>query len=113
MASGATRVLTGEITRSIRDTVSDVGPIAAGDHIGLTVADGIVTVAADLSECVEELLAKLVTDEHEIVTLIEGEGATAASTRQITQWLSERFPHVACEVLHGGQPLYPYYLSIE
>jgi hypothetical protein len=113
MASGATRVLTGEITRSIRDTVSDIGPIAAGDHIGLTVGDGIVTVAADLSECVQELLAKLVTDEHEIVTLIEGEGATAASTRQITQWLSERFPHVACEVLHGGQPLYPYYLSIE
>jgi len=112
MAAGASRVVTGEITRSIRDTVSEAGPIAAGDHLGLT-GDGIVAVAAELTECAEELLAKLVTGDHEIVTLIEGEGATTASTRHITRWLEERFPHVSCEVLHGGQPLYPYYLSIE
>ena len=59
------------------------------------------------------LLDALVSDEHEIVTVIEGEGATAADTRQITEWLSENRPGVAPEVHHGGQPLYPYLLGVE
>lgn len=112
MAGGASRVVTGEVTQAIRSTTSDAGPIETGDHIGIADHE-IITVAPALTECVEELLAKLVTSDHEIVTLIEGEGATAASTRQITRWLAERFPDVSCEVLHGGQPLYPYYVSIE
>jgi DAK2 domain fusion protein YloV len=112
MAGAASRVLTGEVTRAIRDTTSDAGTIATGDHIGIS-DHRIRTVAAELTECVEKLLATLLTDEHEIVTLIEGDGSSGHATRQITRWLEERFPHVACEVLHGGQPLYPYYVSIE
>ena len=59
------------------------------------------------------LLERLVTDDHELVTLIEGEGATAADTRRILSWLAEASPDVATEVHHGGQPLYPYLLGIE
>jgi dihydroxyacetone kinase-like predicted kinase len=50
---------------------------------------------------------------HELVTLIEGEGAKVADTRKISEWLSEEYPDVALEVHHGGQPLYPYLLGIE
>ena len=48
-----------------------------------------------------------------IVTLIEGEGASAASTRRVTEWLAENHPDVEHEIHHGGQPLYPYYVGIE
>ena len=41
------------------------------------------------------------------------EGATAGDTRRITEWLREHHSDVTCEVHHGGQPLYPYFLSIE
>jgi uncharacterized protein len=34
----------------------------------------------------------LVGDEHEIVTIIEGEGASAGATRRITEWLDEHRP---------------------
>ncbi len=112
MASAAGRVLTGSVTRSVRATGSDIGPIAEGDVIGLA-GDIIAVVASSLSEGVEGLLATLLQDSHEIVTLIEGEGATNADTRRITSWLEERFPQVQAEVHHGGQPLYPYLLSIE
>ena len=112
MASAAGRVITGSVTRSIRDSASEAGPIAEGDLIGLA-GDTISVVATTLPECVEALLAKLLDDSHEIVTLIEGEGATQADTRRITGWLEERFPNVETEVHHGGQPLYPYLLSIE
>ena len=52
-------------------------------------------------------------DEHEIVTIIEGDGATHASTRAVTEWLSEHHPDVTAEVHHGGQPLYPYLFGVE
>lgn len=112
MSAASDRVITGEVTRSIRASGSEAGPIAEGDWIGLS-DDRIRVVASSLCECVEGLLAKLLDDSHEIVTLIEGEGATQADTRRITSWLEERFPHVEAEVHHGGQPLYPYFLGIE
>ena len=55
----------------------------------------------------------LITNKHELLTIIEGDGATAANTRRITDFLEEEFPNIAVEVHHGGQPLYPYYFGIE
>jgi hypothetical protein len=66
-----------------------------------------------MADAATRLLDQLVGDDHEIVTLIEGEGATAADTRRLTEWLGEHRPEVTCEVHHGGQPLYPYLFSIE
>ena len=63
--------------------------------------------------CTRLLLSRLLDESHELVTLIEGEGARVADTRRIEEWLSEEYPDVALEVHHGGQPLYPYLLGIE
>jgi uncharacterized protein len=48
-----------------------------------------------------------------MVTVIEGEGSSAAVTRRITEWLAEHRPDVDPEVHHGGQPLYPYLFGVE
>ena len=112
MASAATRVVSGEITRAVRDSSFDGGPIHEGDWLGLS-SKSIETVAPSLAEAATGLLDKLVGDEHEIVTVIEGEGSSAADTRRITEWLSEHRPEVSAEVHHGGQPLYPYLFSVE
>jgi DAK2 domain fusion protein YloV len=112
MGEAAARVISGEITVAVRDSTSDVGPIRQGDYLGLS-RDGIEVVAPTLAGAVADLLAKLLTESHEIVTIIEGDGASRADTRQVTDWLSEKRPDVTAEVHHGGQPLYPYLLSIE
>jgi uncharacterized protein len=112
MSEAAARVESGEVTRAVRDANSAAGAVSEGDYIALT-KDGIVAVSPDLGEAATGLLDKLVTDEHEIVTVIEGEGATAADTRRITEWLAEHRPDVSTEVHHGGQPLYPYLVSVE
>jgi hypothetical protein len=112
MAEAANRVVSGEVTRAVRDANSPAGPVSEGDYIALT-KDGIVAVAPDIGEATTSLLDRLVTESREIVTVIEGEGATAADTRRITEWLAEHRPHVSTEVHHGGQPLYPYLVSVE
>jgi len=112
MTEAGARVISAEITRAVRTSVREAGVINEGDYLGLS-RFGIEVVASSLVEAGQDLLAKLVNDGHEIVTIIEGEGATKADTRRLTDWLQEHRPGVTPEVHHGGQPLYPYLFSIE
>jgi DAK2 domain fusion protein YloV len=112
MTDLAAAVVAGEVTQAVRSSTSDVGPIAQGDFLGLA-RDGIKVVEPTLGEATTGLLDLLVGEHHEIVTVIEGEGATAADTRRITEWLGEHRPDAAVEVHHGGQPLYPYLFGVE
>jgi hypothetical protein len=112
MAEAAGNVVAGEVTQAVRGSSSDAGPIAAGDWLGIS-RSGIEVIDANLGEACVGLLAKLLTSDHEIVTVIEGEGASHAVTRRITEWLSDQGGAVEAEVHHGGQPLYPYLFGIE
>jgi dihydroxyacetone kinase-like predicted kinase len=112
MTRATERIISGEVTRAVRDAPSEAGPISEGDYLGITI-EGVVAIDADLAEAVCKLLGKVVADDHGIVTMIEGEGASAGVTRKVTEWLREHHPDVDAEVHHGGQPLYPYLLSVE
>jgi len=112
MAAAARRVRAGEVTRAVRASDSEAGPIETRDWIGLS-RSGVESVAATLSGATCGLLAKMLGDGDEIVTLIEGAGATAADTRRVSEWLRENWPGISLELHHGGQPLYPYLVSVE
>ncbi len=112
MTSAADTVLSGEVTRAVRATSSPAGPIEEGDWLGLD-ADGVRVIAPTPVDAATRLLGGLVTDDHELVTVIVGEGATGAATRQIVAWLEEQCPGVEVETHHGGQPHYPYLFGIE
>jgi hypothetical protein len=112
MEATARRVVPGEVTRAVRDSDTDAGPVRSGDWLGLS-RDGIEVVKDSLAGAACALLELLITDDHDLVTIIEGEGSGAADTRRITEWLKEARPVVETEVHHGGQPLYPYLFSIE
>ena len=112
MSESARRVVAGEVTRAVRDAAGPAGPIHSGDWMGLS-RDGVEVVGDSVAEATCGLLGKLLHDDHELVTLIEGDGTGAGETRRVTEWLAEHRPDVAVEVHHGGQPLYPYLISIE
>jgi DAK2 domain fusion protein YloV len=112
MAEAAANVVAAEVTQAVRDSSCDLGPIAEGDFIAVA-RDGICAVAPSLEGVCEVLLEALVTTSHEIVTVIEGEGASPACTRHIEVWLEDNRPGVTAEIHHGGQPLYPYLFGIE
>jgi uncharacterized protein len=112
MADAAGQVTAAEVTRAVRDSSCELGHITEGDYLGLS-REGIVSLAPGLDEACEQLLDRLVGEEHEIVTVIEGEGAGPATTRRIEVWLQEHRPGVTAEIHHGGQPLYPYLFGVE
>ena len=113
MEAAAAEIAWGEVTRAVRDAVSTpAGPVADGDWLG--VDRGSIEVAhADLSTAACTLLDRLVTDAHEVVTLIEGEGATESTTTAIRGWLAEHRAGAVVEVHDGGQPQSAYLVSAE
>ncbi len=113
MSRAASSVSTGEITQAVRDTNSDAGPVKAGDFIGLVRGDGVVAVGQTLDAVCCDLLAKLITQERELLTIIYGDGATPQSTESLIAHVSEKYPQITCEVHFGGQPLYPYLFGVE
>jgi DAK2 domain fusion protein YloV len=113
MAGAAESVATGEVTRAVRDTASDAGPITTGDWIGIVRGDGIVSVNGSVTGASTALLDLLITPEREIVTVIEGAEATPSVTEALRSWLADQRPDVQVEVHRGGQPLYPYLFGVE
>lgn len=113
MLRAASSVATGEVTQAIRDTNSDAGPVKAGDFIGLVRGDGVVAVAATLDVVCHDLLAKLITPQRELLTIITGSDATSQATDALVAHVGQVHPHISCEVHFGGQPLYPYLFGVE
>ena len=112
MADAADDVVTGEITQAVRDTESELGPIAAGQWLGLD-RGGLKVVAQTTAGAATGLLAELIDDSHELVTVICGADATAAEVEEVAAWLAEQHPEIEAEVHDGGQPLYPFYFGVE
>ena len=113
MAASSCHVLAAEVTRAVRDTTTRRRRGARGRLDRAHQARACVSIAESIAVAACALLDGVVADGHELVTVIEGDGATPANTRRITQWLAEERPGVAVEVHHGGQPLYPYLFGVE
>ncbi len=112
MADAAADVVTGEVTQAVRDTESELGPIAAGQWLGLDRA-GLRVVAPSAVEAATGLLSEVIEDSHELVTVISGADATPAEVDEVAAWLTEHYPEVELEVHEGNQPLYPFYFGVE
>jgi dihydroxyacetone kinase-like predicted kinase len=113
MASAAEAVVAGEVTQAVRDAPTPMGPVRAGDWIGLRRGEGIVSAGATAEEAATALLERLLTPERELLTVITGVQATRAATDAVLAWLTAHRPAVEVEVHEGGQPLYPFLFGAE
>lgn len=105
-------IVTGEVTRAVRESRLNGLTIQAGQFIG--VLDGALLTAGDHAETVlQALLEKAIDEPHELVTLYYGKEISKAEVDQLVETLGERFPEMVFEVVYGGQPLYPYLLGVE
>ncbi|MYB11315.1 MAG: DAK2 domain-containing protein [Acidimicrobiia bacterium] len=112
MADAASEVVTGEVTQAVRDTESELGPIAAGQWLGLD-RGGLRVVAQGAAQAATGLLAEIIDDGHELVTVIAGADAASADVGEVSSWLAEHHPAIEVEIHEGNQPLYPFYFGVE
>lgn len=112
MLAAVSHVKTGQVTNAVRDSVFDGLEISAGHYIGIADSKIVATEEALLPTC-QELLGKMMEHGDEIVTILTGEDADESVTRQLAEWVKERFPEAEVEAHAGGQPIYPYLFSVE
>ncbi len=105
-------VITGEVTSATRDVKLNGVHVKEGDAIGL-LDDELVVATHSFDEAVHWLLAEADLDDRELVTLYYGDQVTGTEAQDLTDRLFEAYPDLEFEVVAGGQPHYPYLLSIE
>ena len=114
MSAMIPEVKSGSVTTSVRDTTINGLSIQAGDAIGLL--DGEIVVAvpdANVDQAASELLAKMVDEDSEVVTIYYGQGATANAAEALQTAGEALDDELEFEIHDGGQPLYPILLSVE
>ncbi len=112
MSAAAERCVCGEVTQAVRDAHSDAGAVKADDWIGIG-PDGISVVAATLVDALRGIVETLTGDDHELLTVIEGQGSMPEATAALRDWIAQHREHIEVEVHSGGQPLYPYLIGVE
>ena len=73
----------------------------------------VVATTRSPADAVCELLAKLVHDDSEIVTVLVGADAATNETDRIREHVEVTFPQLEIEFHDGGQPLYRYLVGVE
>ncbi len=112
MNEACERVAVGEVTQAVRDSQAECGPIAEGDWLAIN-RDGISDAAANPVDAALALVATLLTEDSEIVTVLVGSDARHADTERVRELVTLAYPQVEVEVHQGGQPLYPYLIGVE
>ena len=105
-------VKTGQVTYAVRDTHMDDKEIHEGDIMGIG-DRGILAVGQSVEETTKEMLAQLVDEESELISLYFGQDVLEEDAENFAQEVEELYPDVDVDVHMGGQPIYYYVLSVE
>lgn len=105
-------VTCGVVTYATRDFSAEKGHVKQGDIIGLSCGE-IRVIKSNSKDAVLDLVAELVDDETEIITVFAGSEVVPKEREEVAALLTEQYPACDVEVHYGGQPLYYYIVSVE
>ena len=112
MKEGITHVKTGQVTYAMRDTHIDDKEIHEGDIMGIG-DEGILSVSQSVEEAAREMLALMVDEDSELISLYYGQDVSEEDAEKFAQAVEEQYPDVDVDLHSGGQPIYYYVLSVE
>lgn len=105
-------VKTGQMTYAVRDTHIDDKEIHEGDIMGIG-DSGILAVGKDLEETTKELIANMVDEDSELISIYYGEEVSEEEAEKFAGEIEELYPDVDVDIQFGGQPIYYYVLAVE
>ena len=105
-------VKTGQVTYAVRDTNLDGKEIHTDDIMGIGDA-GIISVGKEIEATTLEMLAELVDEDSELVSIYYGADVTEDDASALTEKVEDLYPDVDVDTHFGGQPIYYYVLAVE
>ena len=70
-------------------------------------------VGKDLEETTKDLIAILVDEDSELISIYYGEEVSEEDAEKFTEEITELYPDVDVDIQFGGQPIYYYVLAVE
>ncbi|MGM9969139.1 MAG: DAK2 domain-containing protein [Anaeroplasma sp.] len=105
-------VTSGEITYSIRDTEIGGVKITAGDYMGIS--DGEIIVSTkERNDALKELLSKTIKEDSEIITFFCGTDVQEDEINELEDLCLEINPDLDVEIIEGKQDIYSYIIAVE
>ena len=112
MTEAIQAVRTGQVTYAVRDTKIGDKEIHEGDIMGIG-DEGILAVGTDISDTAKDLLANLVTEESELISIYYGEDISEEEAERFVTSVEETYPDLDVDAHRGGQPIYYSVMSVE
>ena len=112
MAEAIQAVKTGQVTYAVRDTRIDDKEIHEGNIMGIG-DKGIISVGTEIKDTTKEMLAELVDEDSELISIYYGEEISEETAGELAEEIEELYPDVDVDVQFGGQPIYYYVLAVE
>ncbi|MBQ9625308.1 MAG: DAK2 domain-containing protein [Clostridia bacterium] len=102
-----------QITKAVRTTTVNDLQISQGDFIAILDGD-IKAKGYYINDAVIACMSdKELGIEDQSITLFYGEGVTEDDADKLAEIIEDKYPDVEVDVAYGGQPLYPYIISVE
>ena len=112
MEANTNTVASGAVTNAVRDTTIDGREIKKDDYMGIV--DGkIVTTDLDLKEAAIKMVKAMLDEDSEIVTILYGADGDQKTAEEIKAAVEEVDDELDIQIYDGGQPVYPYLISVE
>src|SRR5699024_422490 len=112
MDNAKMQVKSGQVTYDVRDTTIDGMTIEKGHFMGI--ADGkIKATHQDKMETARALLADMITEDDELLTILQGEETSDSEVKQLVDHVEKTYDDVEVEIHRGNQPIYAYIFSVE
>ena len=112
MMEAIANVKTGQVTYAVRDTRIDDKEIHEGDIMGIG-DTGILAVSTSIDSTTKEMLAQLVDEDSELISIYYGEDVSDEDAEHLIAEIEELYPDQDVDAHRGGQPIYYYILAVE
>lgn len=104
-------VISASVTQAVRDTTLDGEKIENGQYLAL-LNGKIFSVENSSADCIAKLAQA--AEGRSFITVFFGEGVSSEEAESVCACLKEKADKYAeMNIIDGGQPLYPYIISIE
>lgn len=105
-------VVTGMVSRAVRDTEMDGVEVKKDDYIGF-VGDKIYVDSPDRNTAAEGLVDKLGAKRYDIMLVVCGCDATAEEAQAFCDKMTSLYRRTEIVMIDGGQPIYDYIIILE
>ena len=112
MTESLTDVVSGSVTRAVRDTTIDGLDIHKDDILGM-VNGKILVSNPDMDQVLHQLFKKMIAEDSEIVTIYVGEEGSQEQAQKLAEDFENQHEEIEVEIHQGDQPVYPYLMSVE